>query len=493
MSDFLAGSVTRDLQSLSERFRATRQLTEDLAAPLSAEDQTVQSMSDVSPTKWHRAHTTWFFETFVLGRFDKSYEPFDPSFAFLFNSYYEAAGPRHQRAARGLISRPGIREIAAYRAYVDQAVEQVLENCELESFVFPGWDLDFESTSSARYSNGLAPSDADLLKAALVELGIQHEQQHQELILMDIKHVLWTNPMGPAYMSSSSPLEGRRPLAGMRDGSAWLAHEGGLVEIGHSGPGFAFDNESPRHQVFLRPFALGPRLVTNEDWLEFMDDGGYERPELWLSDGWAAVQSQGWKAPLYWARELPDRGDRGDWMEFTLWGWQPVDLEAPVCHVSYYEADAFATWAGARLPTEAEWETVAQEVCGERESAVRTRPLEESLGMLQRSSLPERDHEPVGNWLDVSVLRPLPCSGESDFQLLGDVWEWTSSAYLPYPGYRRPAGAIGEYNGKFMVSQHVLRGGSCATPAGHVRTSYRNFFPPWSRWAFSGVRLARDQ
>jgi ergothioneine biosynthesis protein EgtB len=486
MSDFLAGSPTRNLQSLSERFRATRQLTEDLATPLSAEDQTVQSMPDVSPTKWHRAHTTWFFETFVLGRFDKSYVLFDPNFAFLFNSYYEAAGPRHARAARGLVSRPGIREIAEYRVHVDEAVEQMLENCELDSFVFPGWDLDFESTSWARYSKGSECSDADFLKAALVELGIQHEQQHQELILMDIKHVLWTNPLGPAYMSSTPRLEGRTRFGGIHDGDAWLANEGGLVEIGHNGPGFAFDNECPRHQVFLRPFALASRLVTNKDWLEFMDDGGYQRPELWLSDGWAAVQSQGWQAPLYWTRELPDRGE---WMEFTLWGWQPVDLEAPVCHVSYYEADAFATWAGARLPTEAEWETVAQEVCGERESTASTQPFEAR----ETSSMPERDLVALGNWLDLSVLRPLPRLGESDFQLLGDVWEWTSSSYLPYPGYRRPVGAIGEYNGKFMVSQHVLRGGSCVTPAGHVRTSYRNFFPPWSRWAFSGVRLARDQ
>jgi formylglycine-generating enzyme required for sulfatase activity len=557
-------------RTLAERLRATRRLTEQLAAPLSAEDQTVQSMPDVSPTKWHRAHTTWFFETFVLSRFEKAYKPFDPSFAFLFNSYYEAAGPRHQRAARGLVSRPGIREIAQYRAHVDQTLERLLESSKLDSWTFPGWDLDFQSKNTSGDANDLGGNEADLLKAALVELGIQHEQQHQELILMDIKHVLWTNPVGPAYMSrehergscpaddagrshehASEPWlsddgwpwstdggwswladDGGRSHA-HKDGP-WLTHEGGLVEIGHSGPGFAFDNESPRHEVFLRPFALASRLVTNEDWLEFINDGGYDRPELWLSDGWATVQSQGWRAPLYWATELPDfvqrspgvsprdlstqgireRGVRGravrerpvpvshreasqeDWMEFTLWGWRPLDLEAPVCHVSYYEADAFATWSGARLPTEAEWEAVAERVLLDLGPTTQAKPLQAAtrgLSGFPGARYSSQYHTGLpGNWLDLSVLCPVAPSGDLDTQLFGDVWEWTSSAYLPYPGYRRPVGAIGEYNGKFMVSQHVLKGGSCATPAGHARISYRNFFPPWSRWAFSGVRLARD-
>jgi ergothioneine biosynthesis protein EgtB len=373
-------------------------------------------MPDVSPTKWHRAHTTWFFETFLLRPALEGYEPFDERYAFLFNSYYEAVGPRHQRDRRGLLSRPGIAEIAAYRAHVDAAMAQ----------------LD-------------APDPAAV--ADLLELGLHHEQQHQELLLMDIKHVLWMNPLRPAYRSS---VRGVAPRAGDQP-AGWLAHPGGLVEVGATG-GFSFDNESPRHRQWLEPFSVADRLVTCREWLEFMADDGYHRPELWLSDGWATVQAEGWEAPLYWE---PANG----WEIFTLAGQRPVDGAEPVGHVSYYEADAFARWAGARLATEAEWEAIAA-----------AEPVE-------------------GRFLDLDVLQPEPAT--AGLQLYGDVWEWTASPYTPYPGYQPAAGAVGEYNGKFMVNQHVLRGGSCLTPAGHVRATYRNFFPPSARWAMSGVRLAR--
>jgi ergothioneine biosynthesis protein EgtB len=401
---------------LAESFRRVRAFTEELAAPLSPEDQTVQSMPDVSPTKWHRAHTAWFFETFILA--DRSgYRRFHPDFAYLFNSYYEAAGPRYTRSMRGCVSRPGCAEIGAYRRYVDEAIEGVL-------------------------ADGPTPRQADL-----IELGVQHEQQHQELLLMDIKHVLSLTPVDAAY----------RPAAARRVGSAcptgWIGHGGGLVEVGHRGAGFAFDNEGPSHQVHLPPFALADRLVTCGEWMEFMAGGGYETAGLWLSDGWAALQSGGWQAPLYWKRE------DGGWSVFTLHGRRPVDPAEPVCHVSYYEADAFATWAGGRLPTEFEWEAVAA-------------------------------GHPVGGQLeDTGRLHPAVQEGA---ELFGGAWAWTSSAYLPYPRFRPAAGAVGEYNGKFMVNQQVLRGGSCVTSAGHVRPTYRNFFPASARWPFTGVRLARD-
>lgn len=412
--------------SVIERFLAVRALTEALAEPLSAEDQTAQSMPDVSPTKWHRAHTTWFWEEFLLGPNLPGYASPDPAFRFLFNSYYEAVGPRQPRPQRGVITRPGIAEVAAYRRHVDGAMAELL-------------------------AGDLHPDAAEL-----VELGLHHEQQHQELLLMDILHVLSHNVCDPIY----------RPAPGLVRGGAeppkasWIAHDGGLVSIGHDGGGFAFDNEGPRHQVWLEAFELASLPITNAEVLAFIDDGGYERSELWLSDGWATVQAHGWDAPLYWRHE-----DGGSWSQFTLHGRQAVDPAEPACHLSYYEADALARWSGARLPTEAEWEAVAA-----------ARPID-------------------GDGLDLDVLHPRPIAadeGTAPARLFGDVWEWTSSAYLPYPGFRPATGAVGEYNGKFMVNQQVLRGGACVTPPGHVRATYRNFFPPASRWAFSGARLARD-
>ena len=403
--------------NLLDRYEAVRGLTEQLADPLSPEDQTVQSMPDVSPTKWHRAHTSWFFETFLLGR-RSGYQPFHPDFAYLFNSYYEAAGPRYTRSERGCVSRPGCAEVARYREHVDAAMAQLI--C----------------------------SGLDDREASLVELGIHHEQQHQELLLMDIKHVLSMSPLDPAYRTASPA----RPLPPPPTAD-WIKHDGGLVQVGHAGSGFAYDNEGPGHSVHLAPFALADRLVTCAEWMDFVADGGYETASLWLSDGWAAVRSGGWDAPLYWTR------DDGGWTVYTLHGRRPVDPSEPVCHVSYYEADAFATWCGARLPTEFEWEAVAA-----------SWPI---TGQLQ----------------DPSCVHPTPLPSPA---LFGQAWAWTSSAYLPYPGFRPAAGAVGEYNGKFMVNQHVLRGGSCATPEGHVRLTYRNFFPPSARWPFTGVRLAKD-
>ncbi|MGH9016630.1 MAG: ergothioneine biosynthesis protein EgtB [Acidimicrobiales bacterium] len=418
MPDLLTTAQRTDL--LAERYRSVRRATEILATPLSPEDQTVQSMPDVSPTKWHRAHTSWFFETFLLESQLAGYRSFHPQFAYLFNSYYEGVGARYPRARRGVVSRPGVLEVARYRAHVDAAMARL-------------------------FDRGPAPAAADL-----IELGLHHEQQHQELLLMDIKHVLSCSPLEPAYatvtVATPSPQSPGR----------WIEHDGGPVETGHDGRGFAFDNEGPRHTVHLEPFALAGRPVTCGEWVAFIDDGGYERPDLWLSDGWATAQAENWTSPLYWSRVVDD------WWLFTLGGPQLVDPAEPVCHVSYYEADAFARWCGARLPTEAEWETVAS----------------------------PRPGAPVdGRFLDTSVLHPRPTVGDA---LFGDVWQWTQSAYSPYPGFRPAAGAVGEYNGKFMVNQYVLRGGSCVTPPDHVRATYRNFFPPSARWAFSGLRLARD-
>jgi len=412
-----------DPAAAAARYQAVRARTELLAAPLSAEDQTIQSMPDVSPTKWHRAHTSWFFETFMLQPGLPGYRAYEPVFAYLFNSYYESVGDRYPRPMRGVISRPGIGEVAAYRDYVDEAMGELLAHTLPDDIAF------------------------------LLELGLHHEQQHQELVLMDIKHVLSCNPFRPAYR----PLTGRAAAAAASGpaGDTWIEQPGGLVAVGHDGTGFAFDNEGPRHEVQLVPFALAAGPVTCGQWTAFIDDGGYRRPELWLSDGWATVQSQGWEAPLYWWRE-----DDG-WHVFTLHGPKAVDPSEPVVHVSYYEADAFARWAGARLPTEAEWEAVAA-------------AHKPELGRVEAAG--ER-----------TVLHP-----QAGPSLFGEVWQWTSSAYLPYPGFHPAAGAVGEYNGKFMVNQMVLRGGCCATPPGHLRVSYRNFFPPSARWAFSGLRLARD-
>jgi ergothioneine biosynthesis protein EgtB len=402
--DAPAGAATESREALARRYLAVRAHTEALAAPLSPEDQVVQSMPDVSPTKWHRAHTTWFFETFLCLPSLPGYHAFDPAYGFLFNSYYEAVGPRYPRSQRGLISRPGVAEVAAYRAHVDAAMEEL-----------------FAKSSDADWPD-LAP---------LVELGAQHEQQHQELLLMDVKHVLSCNPTDPAY--GTEPATPHPPGA-----SRWLDCDGGVVTVGHAGGGFAFDNESPAHDVLLQPYRVADRLVTNNEWIEFVADDGYRRPELWLSDGWYTVQAQGWHAPLYW------RTEGTTWTEFTLSGRVPLDPDAPVRHVSHYEADAYARWRGARLSTEAEWEHAAR---------------------THGTALHQRD---------------------------GVAWQWTASAYLPYPRFAPAPGAVGEYNGKFMSGQMVLRGSASITPTGHARATYRNFFPPQCRWMYSAVRLATD-
>ena len=402
---------------LTERFLAVRRLTDLLAGRLSAEDQTPQSMPDASPTKWHRAHVTWFFEEFIL-KADPGYREYDPSFCYLFNSYYEAVGARHPRPQRGLVTRPGVADVTSYREYVDECLVGALEEGRLDE--------------DAR---------------TLVELGCNHEQQHQELLLMDIKHLFSTHAFSPAYVDRPADDLSAAPAV-----QSWRSIRGGVVEVGHDGAGFAYDNEGPRHRVYLEDFEIAERAVTNAEWLEFMADGGYERPDLWLSDGWAHLQQTGWHCPDYWHHQ------DGGWTTFTLSGRRPVVPAEPVVHISFYEADAFARWAGARLPTEFEWETAAAQ-----------RPT--SRGQL----------------LDPNRVHP----GLAGNHLLGDVWEWTASAYLPYPGFVPAHGAVGEYNGKFMNDQHVLRGASAVTPPGHERITYRNFFPAPSRWAFSGLRLAR--
>jgi len=403
------------------RYRALRRATEALTRSLTPEDMGAQSMPDASPTKWHLAHTTWFFETFMLIPHLPGYRPFDPRFGYLFNSYYEAIGPRQPRPARGLITRPSVADVLAYRAHVDDGMARLL-------------------------ADGAGPH-ADLL-----DLGLAHEEQHQELILMDVLHLFAQSPLSPAFAPPrlAPPPAAPRPLT-------WTGFQGGLVEIGHTGQGFAFDNEGPRHRVWLEPFRLADRLVTNAEWLAFMAAGGYARPEFWLSEGWALVQAEGWQAPVYW-RETPD-----GWRAMGLHGLRPLDPAEPVSHLSYYEADAYAAWAGARLPTEAEWEHAAASV-----------PLKGEFrdsGRLAARSAPD---------------------GDGLSQMFGDLWEWTRSAYLPYPGFKPAKGAVGEYNGKFMSGQFVLRGGACVTPAGHMRASYRNFFYPHQRWMFSGLRLALD-
>lgn len=399
---------------LAQRFQRVRARSEALIAGLSPEDTVVQTMPDVSPTKWHLAHTTWFFEEFVLTAYAAGYRRFHAGYDYLFNSYYDQVGPMHLRANRGFITRPTLAEVLDYREQVTAAV--------LESLAAPA---------------------AELL--ARVELGCEHEQQHQELLVTDIKHVLAQNPLAPAWRELPAVDSASPPVL------RWRGHEGGLVEIGYADDGFAFDNESPRHRVHLESFELAERPVTNAEYGEFVADGGYESPALWLADGWARIENENWRRPLYWSEDNTS--------EFTVAGLRALEPAAPVSHLSYYEADAFARWAGARLPTEAEWETVAA-----------GSPIE-------------------GNFAESECLYPVPCKAAS---LWGDVWEWTASAYLAYPGYRPPAGAIGEYNGKFMSGQMVLRGGSCATPREHVRATYRNFFYPHQRWQFTGLRLARD-
>ncbi len=426
-----ASGLSRD--DFQVLFAAVRARTMDLGAPLSGEDQCIQSMPDVSPTKWHKAHTTWFFETFILKSFAAGYEEFHPDYNFLFNSYYEAVGPRHERPKRGLLSRPPLEDIHAYRRHVDAAMETLIAD---------------------------ADDGAWAKIIPLLELGLNHEQQHQELILTDIKHVLSCNPLGPAYQAFKP--HGVDSAAAL----TWIEFSEGLFEIGHDGDSFAFDNEGPRHKVWQNGFRMASRPVSNGEFLEFIHDGGYGRAEFWLSDGWATVQENHWRAPLYWQQD--EAVEEEDWQMTTLSGLRSVDAAEPVCHVSFFEADAYAKWAGKRLPSEAEWERFATECAPEG--------------------------TPEGNFADQGHFHPVPAKdgGQQARQVFGDVWEWTQSAYAPYPGYRAVSGAVGEYNGKFMSGQMVLRGGSAATPKGHVRPTYRNFFHPPDRWQFSGLRLAED-
>lgn len=412
--------------SLPERLFATRQYSLALAAPLTPEDMVVQAMEDASPTKWHLAHVTWFFENFVLKPHLDGYRDFDDAFNYCFNSYYEALGPRHPRPKRGLLTRPSAERVFAYRAHVDEALRSLL------------------STEKGQ-------SDE---VARLIEIGINHEQQHQELLLTDILALFSTNPLKPAYQSSPSKVDLAQP-----EPLHWIEYAGGIHRIGHASDEYCWDNELPSHDALVHPFRLADRLITNAEWLEFIADGGYTTAALWLADGWTTVNREDWHAPLYW--EKTDAG----WFQMSLQGLLPVAPAEPVAHISYYEADAFARWAGKRLPTEFEWEAATLTADAQHETA-------------PRSSLRPRRAEPAGT--------------ETPKQLFGDVWQWTSSAYLPYPGYRPPAGAIGEYNGKFMVSQQVLRGASCATPGGHSRPTYRNFFYPHQRWQFVGLRLASE-
>ncbi|MBS0002951.1 MAG: ergothioneine biosynthesis protein EgtB [Thioalkalivibrio sp.] len=410
-------------QELLNAYLRVRGLSEHLAARLTPEDQVVQTMPDVSPTKWHLAHVTWFFERFVLGPKFPGYRVFDERWQYLFNSYYYTVGEMYARPQRGLLSRPTVAEILDFRAHVDDAMQRLL------------WES--------------GDDDPDL--AFLVTLGLNHEQQHQELLLTDIKHVLWTNPLGPAYDDALAT-----PPAGSVPPLAFVEQEGRETRIGADGQGFAFDNETPRHAVRLRPHALANRLVSNAEYREFIAGGGYRDPALWLADGWAQLQAEGWDRPLYWSQDGAE--------EFTLGGWRPLQPDAPVCHVSFYEADAFARWAGARLPEEAEWEAAAA-------------------------------RQPVtGNLLETGWLHPAPVKDADSglAQLFGDVWEWTRSPYMPYPGFEPLAGSLGEYNGKFMCNQMTVRGASCLTSTDHVRASYRSFFYPQQRWQMLGFRLARD-
>ncbi|MGJ7605505.1 ergothioneine biosynthesis protein EgtB [Variovorax sp. LT1R20] len=416
----LSRPITQAASTLRDRFREVRATSLALAAPLSAEDQCIQSMPDASPTKWHLAHTTWFFETVLLQPHAEGCQPFDPRFHYLFNSYYEALGPRHPRPQRGLLTRPSVDEVHAYRRHVDEAVLAMLEGGVDEQ----GWAV-------------IEP---------IVTLGLNHEQQHQELLLTDILHALSCNPLLPAYKPASGPA---LRLAAVPPAVRWISQHGGIAEVGHAGQGFSFDNETPRHKALLQPYAIADRLVNCGDYAQFIADGGYQRAELWLSDGWAAVQANGWRHPAYWLASDDPRLNLGtqqqgtaEWHVFGLHGVRPMEADAPVSQLSFYEAAAYAEWAGARLPTEFEWEAA----------------------------------------FDAPGIT----------QMTGHVWQWTRSSYDPYPGFRPMPGIAAEYNGKFMVGQLVLRGGSVATPAGHSRPSYRNFFPPAARWQFTGLRLAKD-
>ena len=408
-----------ELRSLADAYTAVRSLTLELCAGLAPEDMVVQSMPDTSPVKWHLAHTSWFFEHFVLEPQAPGYRVFHPDYGYLFNSYYYTVGAMHPRPARGLLSRPLVAEVLRYREHVDQQLLELI---------------------------GRRKDDAALM--ALITLGLNHEQQHQELLLMDIKHLFSLNPLKPVWRESPRAMAQKPALL------KYLPRPGGLFPIGHGGEGFAFDNETPRHQELIQAHAIATRPVSNAEYREFIRAGGYRMPELWLSDGWATLQREAWDRPLYWSADMT--------AEFTLGGLREIEAGAPVVHLSYYEADAYARWAGARLPTEAEWESLAME-------------------------------QPVaGNFLDAGLFQPAASAAEGLTQLYGDVWEWTASPYMAYPGFKPLAGSLGEYNGKFMANQLVLRGGCCVTPAGHVRASYRNFFYPHQRWQFSGLRLAKD-
>jgi ergothioneine biosynthesis protein EgtB len=419
-----ATATTETTARLFDEFSKVRRQSEQLCLPLSPEDMMVQSCAEASPAKWHLAHTTWFFETFLLREFLDGYREFNPDFRWLFNSYYNSVSDQPEKKLRASFSRPPVETIFAYRRHVQEGIQRLLASNPPE-----------EATRR-------------------IVLGLHHEQQHQELLAYDIKHALWTNPLRPPY--TSDPCDFHAPSPAKPE---WIEYEGGLFDIGFAGDGFAFDNELPRHPEYLRPFELASNLITCADYLQFIHDGGYQRPELWLSAGWDTVKAEGWKAPLYW------RQQDGAWHVYTMYGERPLTelLQTPVCHVSYFEADAFARWAGKRLPTEAEWEVAAE-------------------------GLPA-----TGNLLDGGKLHPQPLTNapaKGPAQMFGDVWEWTQSAYLGYPGYRAVPGALGEYNGKFMSSQMVLRGGSVVTPASHIRATYRNFFSPATRWQFAGIRLA---
>jgi ergothioneine biosynthesis protein EgtB len=422
-----APDPSSERQHLLEQYQQVRDFSKTLCAPLATEDYVIQSMPDCSPTKWHLAHVSWFFETFLLKPFAADYASANPGYAYLFNSYYNAVGDRYPRPQRGHISRPTVEDTYRYRAYVDEHVLDLLECAD----------------------------EPDLSRVApIVTLGLNHEQQHQELIVTDLKNMLSGNPLHPVYAErpAAPPVE--------TTSSGWVSFPEGIYWIGHAGNDFAFDNEEPRHREFVASFHLASRLVTNADYVAFMRDGGYARPDLWLSLGWATVQQEGWRAPLYWEER------DGQWWQFTLSGLRPVDPAEPVTHISYFEADAYARWAGGRLPTEAEWEVASESV------------------------------QLDGSFVERGHFHPAPLQAPSAermlSQMFGDVWQWTQSSYSPYPGFRTAPGALGEYNGKFMCNQYVLRGGSCATPRSHIRRTYRNFFPPEARWQFSGLRVAQD-
>ncbi|MGI4865305.1 MAG: ergothioneine biosynthesis protein EgtB [Janthinobacterium lividum] len=431
-SSLLAAAPTQPLIALPAHYQAVRAQSVALVQPLLPEDTVVQPNLDVSPPKWHLAHTTWFWETMLLKQFVPSYQVFHPDYAFLFNSYYNSLGSRVNRADRGTLSRPPLADVYRYRAYVDEHMAALLAKLD-------------ELPASA---------------TELIELGLHHEQQHQELLATDIKYILSTNPLAPAYLEPGSL---PATVAGGSSPATWLPVPGGIYPIGHQQDGFSFDNELPVHETLLAPFELQNRLVTNGEFLQFIEAGGYQQFQFWLGEGWDLASREGWKAPLYWSQTA-----NGQWLRYSPTGLEPLNPVAPVSHISFYEADAYAQWAGARLPTEAEWETAARHFNATSQG---------------------------GNWLETGHFDPQPLPAGADptqcHQLLGDCWEWTYSPYHPYPGYQRAAGALGEYNGKFMINQLVLRGGSCATPESHIRLTYRNFFHADKRWQFTGLRLAR--